>query len=68
MKMTTFKNPSTEVFLEGEGLSITVNTWHNLEGVNLMLHGKDLSLRMAGALTWEEVDMVISALSVARSA
>jgi hypothetical protein len=53
MKLETFKSPTTELFLEFDGGSVTVNPWANCEGANIMVHGKDLSLRMAGALRWE---------------
>ena len=33
----------------------------------VMVHGKDLSLRMAGAFRWEEIDAVIVALTAARA-
>ena len=67
MKLETFKSPTTELFLEFDGGSVTVNTWANCEGANIMVHGKDLSLRMAGALRWEEIDAVIVALTAARA-
>lgn len=57
MKLETFKTDSKEIFVEGNGISVTVNTWANYEGCNLMVHGKgpELLLRMAGAFRWEEL-------------
>ena len=68
MKMDTIKTPTTEVFVEGDGINVTCNAWANGEGVNLMVHGKDLSLRMAGAFRWEELDAITVALTAARTA
>lgn len=67
MKLETFKSHTTEVYLEFDGGSVTVNPWANCEGANIMVHGKDLSLRMAGALRWEEIDAIIMALTAARA-
>lgn len=67
MKLETFKSPTTEVFLEFDGGSVTVNPWSNHEGANLMVHGKDVSMRMAGAFRWEEIDAIIVALTAARA-
>jgi hypothetical protein len=44
MKMDTLKSQTAEVFVEGDGVNVTCNPWANGEGVNLMVHGKDLSL------------------------
>ena len=66
--MRTLKNDSKEIFVEGNGIAVTVNTWANHEGINLMVHGKDLSLRMAGAFRREEADAILVALAAARSA
>ena len=68
VKMQTFKNNTTEIFIEGEdGVSVTVNPWANQEGVNVMMHGKDLSLRFAAAMTWEESALLLAAISAARA-
>ena len=32
-----------------DGGSVTINPWSNCEGVSIMVHGKDLSLRMGGS-------------------
>lgn len=70
MKLETFSNPSKEIFLQADTISVTVNTWHNMVGCSIMIHGNDagLPLRMAGAFRWEEVDAIIAALAAARSA
>ena len=67
MKLETFKSPTTEVFLEFDAGTVSVNTWANHDGANIMVHGKDLSLRMAGAFRWEEIDAIIVALTAARA-
>ena len=43
MKLETFKSPSTEVFLEFDGGTVTVNPWSNCEGASIMVNGKPLS-------------------------
>ena len=67
MKLETLKSNCTETFVEFDAGTVSVNTWANCEGANIMVHGKDLSLRMAGALRWEEIDAVIVALTAARA-
>lgn len=67
MRLVTAINPTTEVYVEHRDISVMVNPWHNAEGVNLILTGKHLATRLAGTLTWEEVDALILALSAARS-
>lgn len=67
MKLETFKADSKEIWLEFDGGSVTVNPWGNCEGASIMVHGKDLSLRMAGAFRWEEIDAIIVALTAARA-
>ena len=67
MKVEALKSPTTEVFVEHGDYTVTVTPWANHEGVNLMVHGKDLALRMAGALRWEEADLLMTALTVARA-
>ena len=67
MKLETLKSNCTETFVEFDGGSVTVNTWANCEGANIMVHGKDVSLRMAGAFRWEEIDAIIVALTAARA-
>lgn len=70
MKLETLTSPSKEVFLDAGDLTVTVNTWSNMEGASLMVHGKgpDLPLRMAGAFRWEEMDAILVALAAARAA
>jgi hypothetical protein len=69
MKLESFKSPCVEVFVQLGDLSVTVNTWGNHEGFNLMVHGKgpELPLCMAGAFRWEEADAIIAAIVAARS-
>ena len=69
MKLEKFKTQTEETVVELEKgqLVISVSQWGNMEGVNLMMTGKDLSLRLAAALTWEELDGIVVALSAARA-
>ena len=68
MKLETIKSDCKEIFIEGYQTSVTVNTWANKEGCNVMVHGKDLQLKMAGAFRWEEIDVILIALTAARGA
>lgn len=68
MKLETIVTQTTEVFIEGNNVSAIVNPWANCEGVTFMLHGKDLSIRLAASLRWEELDMLLVALQAARAA
>lgn len=69
MKLDAIKTESKEVFVTGNGVIVTVNTWSNVEGCNLMVHGesKEMPIRMAGAFRWEEIDVILTALNAARS-
>lgn len=69
MKLETMQMPTTETFVEGDGVSVTVCRWGNLEGASLMVHGRgpELPLRMAGSFRWEELDAIIIALTAARA-
>lgn len=57
------------MFVDGNGITVTVNTWGNLEGCSLMVHGTGdgLPMRMAGAFRWEELDVILVALNAARA-
>lgn len=70
MKLETMKADSKEIFLEAGSVTVTINTWSNHEGANLMVHGAgpELPLRMAGAFRWEELDAISVALAAARAA
>jgi hypothetical protein len=67
MKLDTFKTTTTEIFVEGHGVTVTANPWSNCEGVSFMLHGKDGAIRLAGTLRWEELDVLMVALTAARA-
>lgn len=67
MKLETLSSTNKEIFLDAGDFSVTVNTWANHEGASLMVHGKDLQLRMAGAFRWEEIDAILVALAAARA-
>lgn len=70
MKLETMQATCKEIFVDAGDLSVTVNTWANLEGASIMVHGKgpELPLRMAGAFRWEELDAIMVALAAARAA
>lgn len=68
MKLETIVKNSKEIVVEGHGVTVTVNTWGNLDGANLMVHGDDCRILMAGAFRWEELDMIIAGLTIARTA
>lgn len=70
MKLETFKSACHEIYLDTGKMSVTVNTWSNLEGASLVVHGSgpEPPMRMAGAFRWEEIDAIIVALAAARSA
>ena len=55
MKLETFKSACHEIYLDTGKMSATVNTWSNLEGASLMVHGSgpELPMRMAGAFRWD---------------
>ena len=67
MDLKTIKTPTTEVFVQQGDTTITVTQWGNMEGANIMVTGKDLSLRMACAMTWEEIAALQVALAAANS-
>ena len=70
MKLETLHSLCKEIYLDAGKMTVTINTWANLEGASLMVHGAgpELPLRMAGAFRWEEIDAIIVALVVARAA
>ena len=67
MKLETIKTPTTEVFVQQGDMTITVTQWGNMEGVNIMVTGKDLAIRMSCAMTWEEIAALKVALAAANS-
>ena len=67
MKLETIKTPTTEVYVQQGDTIITVTQWGNMEGVNIMVTGKDLTMRMSCAMTWEEVSALQVALAAANS-
>ena len=69
MNLSTAVTDSKEVFVDAGRFTVTVNTWGNLEGCSLMVHGngENIPLRMAGAFRWEEIDAIIVALAAARA-
>ena len=67
MKLETIKTPTTEVFVQQGDTTITVTQWGNMEGVNIMVTGKDLAIRMSCAMTWQEITALQVALAAANS-
>lgn len=67
MKIETIKTPTTEVYLEAEGFSVTVTNWANCEGANVICTGKELALRAALSMRWEELDLLMAAIAAARA-
>lgn len=69
MKIEFFTTPPKEVFVEADNknFSVTAMPWANGEGINVMLHGKDLSIRDSFSLRWEELDALSIALQLARA-
>ena len=68
MHLETFKSQTTEVFVDGNDISVTANPWANLEGLSFIVHGKNRAIYFAGALRWEELDVLLVALNAARAA
>ena len=67
MNLETIKTSTTETFVQHGDVSITVTWWGNMEGANIMVNGKDLTNRMCGSMSWEEIDALIVALAAARA-
>ena len=67
MDLKTIKTPTTEVYIQQGDTTITVTQWGNMEGVNIMVTGKDLAMRMSCAMTWEEVNALQVALAAGNS-
>ena len=67
MKLETIKTPTIEVFVQRGDTTINVTRWGNMEGANIMVTGKDLAIRMACAMTWEEIAAMQVALAAANS-
>ena len=67
MNLETIKTPTTEVFVQQGDMTITVTQWGNMEGVNIMVTGKDLAIRMSCAMTWQEIAALQVALAAANS-
>ena len=67
MKLETEAREVKEIYMDHGDFNVTVTTWSNHEGASMMVHGKDLQLRFAGAFRWDEIDVMIAALSTARA-
>ncbi len=70
MKLSSVKTTTKEIFLEGPDITVSVYPWGNSEGCSFLVHGsgKEMPLRLAASLRWEELDTLLAALTVARSA
>jgi hypothetical protein len=66
MKMETVNQTVKQVYIEDGENIITVTQWSNLEGCTVCMT-QDLNVRFAAELRWEEMDLVIAALSAARA-
>ena len=67
LSFETFTTPCKEVFVDGNGVSVTANTWSNGEGLTYMVMGKDGAIRSSACLRWEELDVLLCALTGARA-
>jgi hypothetical protein len=69
MKLETFTTNVNEVYVTtgNESFAVTATTWSNQEGINVMLHGKNLDLRGSFSLRWEDLDVLQVALQAARA-
>lgn len=69
MKVESFTSPTKEVFVETDthSFSTTAIPWANGEGLNVILHGNDLTIRGCFSLRWEELDALQIALTAARA-
>lgn len=67
MKIETIKTSTTEIFLEGKDFTVTATNWANCEGANVICNGKDLAIRAAFSMTWDELDLLITALAATRA-
>lgn len=54
-----------EIYIEDGDFTIIANPWANGSGVNIFAHGKHLTHRLSGALTWTEVEHLVAALTAA---
>lgn len=70
MKLQSVKTTTTEIFLEGPDITVSVYQWGNLEGCSFLVHsnGGGCPIRLAASLRWEELDTLLAALTLARSA
>ena len=67
MKVESFKATVQEIFLEAQGITITVTNWANLEGSNILILNNDLSVRGAISLRNEEADLLLAAMNLSRA-
>ena len=69
MKLESIKTNTTEIFLEGNGITVSVYRWGNFEGASFLVHGsgEGSPIQSAGSFRWEELDVLISALTIART-
>ena len=67
MKAETYKVNVPEIFLEGHGITVTVTTWSNMEGSNILILNRDLSVRGVLSLRHEEADMLMAAMNLSRA-
>ena len=66
MKIEAIKTTIQEVCLESQTIDIVVTPWGNHEGASVLGFRKD-AIAFALALSWEELDLLTAAISVART-
>ena len=68
MKFEINTTPTKELFVASDRINVSAYPWTNGEGASFLVHGNgpDLPLRMAGAFRWEELDVILAALTAVR--
>lgn len=70
MKLEKIKTQVSETYIEGPDITVSVYAWGNGEGCSFLVHGngKGIPLRLASSMRWEEVEILIAALTLAKTA
>lgn len=66
-KIETFVTRTSEVFATGSGISISATPWGNHEGLSYIINDDKGGMRTAASMRWEELDVMLAALSMARA-
>ena len=66
---TTALSDTKELFVDGNGINVSIYQWANLDGVSIFILGDGENMPNRGALSlrYEELDTLIMALTAARS-